>query len=142
MSSCCKYIWGVPSKSREETLGGGRRQHYTILCSLIFFYKNTFMCYLCEFLITHSKPYEEYCAEVQAWWLTCDPNILETEAKVASNKASLGYIVRPVKTNRKPPIFSSKSENEVCVSPTPSTLISCINKVWYWAICWQTTTAD
>lgn len=100
------------------------------------------MYYLCEFLITHSKPYEECCAEVQAWWLTCDPNILETEAKVASNKVSLGYIVRPVKTNRKPPIFSSKSENEVYLSPTPSPLIPCINKIWYWAICWQTTTAD
>lgn len=34
---------------------------------------------------------------------TCDLNILETEAKVANNKASLGYIVRPVKTNRTPP---------------------------------------
>lgn len=35
---------------------------------------------------------------------TCDLNILETEAKVANNKASLGYIVRPSKQTEPPHI--------------------------------------
>lgn len=41
---------------------------------------------------------------------TRNPNILEAETEVSSNKASLGYIVRPVKTNKqtKTTIFSIK----------------------------------
>lgn len=51
---------------------------------------------------------------------TRNPNILEAETEVSSNKASLGYIVRPVKTNKqanKNHRIQYKSKAEVYLSP-------------------------